>query len=283
MESIMFANVLFFIPGIKLPLIIFWVIVASVYFCFKLDFVNFRMFAESFRIFTQKESSDKTGKSITSRSAFLGAISGCVGVGSVSGVAASVYYGGPGVVFWLIVVSFIVMPLRFAEVYLGHHFRKKDSEGNIYSYGPFAYIKNGLSEIGLNRTAKVMSIIFALCLILTSLSAMMGQVGPTTELISHTFFNKSPVAAGVIALGLAAFTIAVIFAGLSKMSKVIERLAVIMSITYIVSILIILIMNIKGIPAAFMLVMRSAFEAKSIYGGALGSSIIAFTRIIAMN
>lgn len=283
MEGLLFANVLFFIPGINLPFIIFWVIVACIFFCIKLDFVNFTKFTESFKIFAQKEKLDSTGKSITSRSAFLGAISGCVGVGSVSGVAASVYYGGPGVVFWLLIAAIFAMPLRFAEVFLGHHFRKKDNNGNIVSYGPFAYIKYGLSGMGLKKTAKIMVIFFAICLILTSLSAIMGQVGPTTEIISHSFFSGSQVAAGIIGACLACFTLMVIFGGLSRISKVIESLAVSMSLIYIASIVIILVLHAKNIPSAAMLIMDSAFKMESIYGGTLGTLIVAFTRIVAMN
>lgn len=282
-EGIIFFDVLFFIKDVKLPLIIFWVILACLFFCFKLRFVNFTRFTESFKIFLNKEDLDKTGKSITSRSAFLGAISGCVGVGSVSGVAASVYYGGPGVVFWLLVAAFLAMPLRFAEVFLGHYFRKKDVEGNIISYGPFAYIKNGLSELGFAKLANILACVFAVCLILASLSAIMGQVGPTTELISHSFFNKSEIATTISAILLATFTLIVIFGGLSRISKVIEKMAVSMSLIYIIIILIVLIVNVKNIPSAFILIMKSAFELKSIYGGAIGTLVIAFTRIVSMN
>jgi AGCS family alanine or glycine:cation symporter len=104
--KVLFADVLFFIPNAKLPFLIFWVMLACIFFMFKLKFINFRHFTTSFKIFLEKEKQDETGKTITSRSAFLGAISGCVGVGSVAGVAASVYYGGPGVVIWLLIASF---------------------------------------------------------------------------------------------------------------------------------------------------------------------------------
>lgn len=241
------------------------------------------MFTESFKIFLKKEEADETGKSITSRSAFLGAISGCVGVGSVAGVAASVYYGGPGVVFWLLIAAFLSMPIRFAEVFLGHFFRKKDDSGNIISYGPFAYIRNGLATIGKHKTAKIMAPAFAICLILASFSAIMGQVGPTTELISHSFFNESSFAAGIIGAGLGIITLLVIFGGLSRISKVIEKMAVWMSVIYIASIFVVLLVNIKNIPAAFILIMKSAFEIKSVYGGIIGTIAVAFRRIISMN
>ncbi len=281
--KVLFADVLFFLPSIKLPFLIFWIMVACIYFMIKLDFINFRHFLTSFKIFTEKEKQDETGKTITSRSAFLGAIAGCVGVGSVSGVAASVYYGGPGVVLWLILASFCAMPLRFAEVYLGHHFRRKNDDGEITSYGPFAYIKNGLSSIGLSKIAVPFAKVFAVGLFLTSISAILNQVGPTTELISETFFEKNQNATLIIAVLIASFTLAVIFGGLKRISSVIEKMTVAMSLIYIATIILILAVNFKNIPSAIALIFNSAFEMKSIYGGMLGVAIVAFTRIISMN
>ena len=281
--KVLFADVLFFIPNIQLPFLIFWIILGAIFFTFKLNFVNVRYFSESFKIFLKKEAVDETGKTITSRSAFLGAISGCVGVGSIAGVAASVYYGGPGVVFWLLIGAFMCMPIRFAEVFLGHHFRRKDNEGNIVSYGPFAYIMQGLPTVGLGKYAGFMKVFFSVGLILTSFSATMGQVGPTTELISASFFNNSPIAAFLVALVLGIFTLFVVFGGLKRMSTVIEKMAVVMSLIYIVSIFIILAVNIKNIPSAVSLIISSAFQVKSIYGGAIGTLVVALTRIISMN
>lgn len=282
-SKVLFANVLFFTENLNLPFLIFFVILGCVFFTIKLKFINFRYFIESFRIFFEKEKEDKSGKTITSRSAFLAAISGCVGVGSIYGVAAAVFYGGPGVVFWLLIAAFLAMPLRFAEVYLGHHFRKKDKDGNIVSYGPFAYIKYGLSEMGMPKTGKVFAVIFAVCLLMTSIAAMLGQAGPTAELISSEFFGKSKVAAITIGVILAASTLAVIFGGLSRISKVVEKMATVMSIVYLASILYILVINFKAIPAAVSLIIDSAFQVKSIYGGTLGILIVAFVRIISMN
>jgi AGCS family alanine or glycine:cation symporter len=281
--KVLFADVLFFTPNAKLPFIIFWVMLACLFFMIKLDFINFRRFIQSFKIFLEKEKQDKSGKTITSRSAFLGSISGCVGVGSVSGVVASIYYGGPGVVIWLLIAAFCAMPLRFAEVYLGHYFRKKDKDGNIVEYGPFAYIKNGLREMGYGKIAKVLVFVFAAGLLLTSISAIMSQISPTTELISKSFFDGSDVASFIIAILLATFTLAVIFGGLSRISKVIEKLAVSMSLLYILIIICILGFNYKNIIPSIILIWNSAFELKSIYGGVLGTAIIAFTRIISMN
>ena len=281
--KIFYANVLFFTETLNLPFIIFITLLACIYFSFKLRFVNFRHFGDSFKIFFAKEKTDDAGKTITSRSAFLAAISGCVGVGSISGVAAAVYYGGPGVIFWLIVGAFVVMPLRFVEVYLGHYFRSKDKEGNIVVYGPFAYIKNGLSELGIPKIGKLFAAIFAISLFFTSIAAIMLQSGPTAELISGAFFEKSQTYALVVTVALAVITLFIVFGGLSRISKAIEKMALVMSVIYILSILLILGLNIKAIPGAVSLIVSSAFQAKSIYGGMFGVAIVALIRIISMN
>jgi AGCS family alanine or glycine:cation symporter len=281
--GVLFADVLFFLPNVKLPFLIFWIILGCLYYTFKLEFVNFRYFLQSLKIFFEKEKLDESGKTITSRSAFIGAISGCVGVGSIAGVAAAVYYGGPGVVVWLLMGAFLAMPLRFAEVYLGHHFREKDKDGNIVLYGPFAYIKNGLALTRFKAFAKPMTIFFALGLFLTSISAIMGQAGPTSELVSHTFFDDNKMVPIFVAIMLASFTLIVIFGGLSRISRVMSSLTIAMSLLYISIILMILAVNYHNIIPSIKLVFRSAFELKSVYGGAIGIAVVALTRIISMN
>src|SRR5476649_2661144 len=50
--------------------------------------------------------------------AFINTLNISIGNGSVAGMATAIYSGGPGAALWVVIVSLILMTVRFAEVYL---------------------------------------------------------------------------------------------------------------------------------------------------------------------
>lgn len=279
LEAIVFFNVLFFTEGYKLPLAIFMVLFGLFYFTFKLKFINFRMIGTSVKIFFEKEKEVDGAKAITSKSAFLSAISGCVGVGSISGVAAALFAGGPGSVFWMFVIGFLLMPLRYAEVFLGHFFRKKDASGNIIQYGPYAYLDHGLISQGYSkRLSKFLFIFYVISILVGSIGAFVMQVNPLAELTGNLIFKGSKVSIFIFCVLLASFSLFIIVGGLKRIVKAMEQTVSAMAVVYLFSIFLILSLNLKAIPATFVLILDSAFQLKSVYGGLLGVLIVSFTR-----
>lgn len=279
LEGIIFFNTLFFLEGYNLPLAIFIVLVGLVYFTIKLRFINFRMIHTSIKIFFEKEKEVDASKAVTSKSAFLSAISGCVGVGSISGVAAAIFMGGPGAVFWMFVIGFLLMPLRYAEVFLGHFFRTKDKSGTIVQYGPYAYIENGLAKQGYPSSfRRFLFVFYAVSILVGSIGAFIMQVNPTAELIGEIFFNKNKVGIFIFSACLGLLCLFVVMGGLKRIVHSMEKMVSVMSIIYLVAIVFILLMNIKMIPATFKLIFENAFALKSVYGGILAVVIVSFTR-----
>ena len=62
-----------------------------------------------------------------------------IGVGSLSGVALALYFGGVGSVFWMCVISMLVSINTYVECILGIKYR--DKIGNNFVGGPSFYIK----------------------------------------------------------------------------------------------------------------------------------------------
>lgn len=54
-----------------------------------------------------------------------------------------------------------------------------------------------------------------------------------------------------------------------------------MALTYVVVVLIIIVMHITEVPAAFATIIKSAFGFKAVAGGAMGSIIVAMQKGIA--
>jgi AGCS family alanine or glycine:cation symporter len=280
LENIVFFNMLSF-AGYNLPLAIFVVLIGALYFTISLKFINFRKLGTSVKIFFEKEKEEDGSKAVTSKAAFLSAISGCVGVGSISGVAAALYSGGPGAVFWMLVIGFLIMPLRYAEVFLGHFFRTKEKDGIISSYGPYAYIQNGLTKEGYSKKlSKFLFVFYVISILLGAVGAFIMQANPLAEIAGHLFFKGSKLGVFAFSIALAGVSLFVILGGLKRIVHTMESAVSIMSLVYIVAILLILALNIKAIPSTIALIFNEAFNPQSIMGGIIGVLIVSLTRVV---
>lgn len=280
LESIIFFNVLFFTPY-KMPIAIFVLLVGVIYFTISLRFINFRFIGKSIQIFFEKEKEKDGNKAVTSRAAFVSAISGCVGLGNISGVAAAIFAGGPGAIFWMLLAGFLVMPLRYAEVFLGHFFRTKEKDGTISKYGPYAYIETGLVKEGYSKKlSKFFFIFYVVAMLCGVIGALIFQVNPLTELTGSLLLNSNKGAMFLFCVALAALSIFVVVGGLKRIVHTMEGAVSVMSFLYVASILLILVLNFKALPGAIGLIFTEAFNIQSIYGGILGVIIVSITRVL---
>ena len=88
---------------------------AGLFFSIITRFVQVRMFREMLHLlFSGKESE----KGISSFQALAVSLSGRVGTGNIAGVAAAIGFGGPGAVFWMWVVAFLVLRLPISNPHL---------------------------------------------------------------------------------------------------------------------------------------------------------------------
>ena len=86
------------VGGADLPLIVLWLVIASLVCTFALGFINFRGFGHAIRIvrgdspFSTKDSPGQ----VSHFQALSAAVSGTVGIGNMAGVAVAIAAGGPG-------------------------------------------------------------------------------------------------------------------------------------------------------------------------------------------
>jgi len=212
---------------------------------------------------SERDKQDDDGEGdIPAIQALTTALASTIGVGNIAGVGTAIAMGGPGAVFWMWISAFLGMGTKYAEIVLSQTFREKDKDGN-WRGGPMYVYKNGLN-------AKWAGSIFAISMILVALISLnMMQVSSAATSLETTF--KIPPLATAIVLTL--FTWLVIFGGLKRLGKVTEVLVPVMAIIYIIGGIIVLIMNIKGIPSAFALIFKSAFSGQAAVGGFVGTTI----------
>ena len=219
----------------------------------------------AFRLLWQGRTPEAGDKGdISPYQALMTALSATIGTGNIAGVATAIYFGGPGAIFWMWAIALFGMATKYAEAVLAVKYREVDELGN-YVGGPMYYIKNGLG-----KNWHWLGVAFALFGMLAALGIgnMVQSNSVADEL--HASFNCPTWITGLIMAGLAA---AVILGGIRRIAHVAEELVPIMALAYVIGSLVIIVLNIKGVPAAITLIVTDAFTGTAASGGFAGASI----------
>ena len=91
--------------------------------------------------------------------ALSAALSGTVGLGNIGGVALAIALGGPGAIFWMWIVGFLGMSIKFVEVTLSMLYRNTDDPENPHG-GPMFVVREGFRKLGLGALGSVIGGIF---------------------------------------------------------------------------------------------------------------------------
>jgi len=191
------------------------------------------------------------------------ALAATLGTGNIVGVSSAVALGGPGAVFWCWITGLLGMATAYAECYLCMCYRKKDEDGTLH--GGMMYVL----EQGTNR--KSAAKLYALLLLIASFGiGCSTQAGTITETVA-SLTGFSPAITGlflVLAVGY------VILHGSSAITKLCSILVPAMAFLYLVSCLIILILNRTYLAPALRLILTSAFTPTAAIGGVAGGSFL---------
>jgi alanine or glycine:cation symporter, AGCS family len=211
----------------------------------------------------RRSASGETGE-ISPFQALMTALAATIGTGNIAGVATAIYFGGPGAVFWMWVIALFGMATKYGEALLAVRYREVDSLGN-YVGGPMYYIRNGLGR----RWAWLGS-----CFALFGMVAAFGignlvQSNSVADVMQSSF-GVPAWATGFVA---AALTAAVIIGGVRRIARVAEAIVPVMAILYVALALGILLMHIDAVPAAFALIVTSAFTPVAGSGGFAGATV----------
>lgn len=211
---------------------------------------------------------------ITPFQALSTALSGQVGTGNIVGVATAITVGGPGAIFWMWITAIFGMALAFAESSLAIKYREIDEYGRING-GPMYYIKNGLGK-GWGWLA----VLFCLGTLISAAATggMVQANGITQNIVSELQPYGVHAPTWLIGAVLAVFVFIIIIGGIKSIGRVAERLVPLMAAVYVVSCLIVLVVDFREIPNAFGMIFSSAFGLDSAVGGVTGYAIIAAMR-----
>ena len=213
---------------------------------------------------------DKSMKGeISPFNALMTSLSATIGTGNIAGVATAIFIGGPGALFWMWCTALVGMATKFAEAVLAVKYREVDDNGQHIG-GPMYYIKNGLgSKWAWLGTAFAIFGSFAGFGIGNTV-----QANSVADAISSNF----GVPTWVTGLVLMLLVGAVLMGGIKRIADVAGKLVPLMTVFYIAAGIAVLILNAAEIPAAFALIIKSAFSPVAAQGGFAGAAVWAAIR-----
>lgn len=174
-----------------------------------------------------------------------------IGVGSLSGIALAIYYGGIGTIFWIVIIGLLISINTYIECILGIKYRIKIK--NRYIGGPSYYIKKCLNN-------KYLSIIYSI-LIIISYSILFLSVQANTIASVGTYFK---INTNYIMILLLLITIFIILKGIKSITKINSVLVPIMLIFYFILGIFVFINNYHIIPSIIINAFKESLNLKSI-------------------
>lgn len=244
------------------PLIIF-VLAVSIICTVALGFIQFRYFINAWKYMLFPAPGEKPAQAdMTPGQAFINLLGASLGNGSIAGMATAVYSGGPGAAFWVVAIGFIIMSVRFAEVYLSTYFGMR-SAGQAGLGGPMLYLRSVPGGYAL-------TIMYAVFTLFMSFALGAGMQANSIALSLQTTWNVPLIVTAFVVLAFIAF---VVIGGAARINKASEKLVPLKVAVFFVSSIIVLAYNYHNLGAAFSLIFSSAFHPLAVAGGALGYSV----------
>jgi len=256
--------------------VILWLAAAGIVFTAVFKAINIRAFPLALRTVRGKYSGPDDPGNISHFQALATAVSGTVGLGNIAGVAIGISIAGPGVAFWLFLSGFLGMATKFAECTLGVKYRSIDGKGHVQG-GPMYYLKRGMAERGLGPVGAILAVFFAIFCVFASFGGgNIFQVNQVTQQLINVAGDDSFFASNqwVFGLMMALVTALVIIGGIKSIAKVTSKLVPTMCVIYILSALLVLVVNAEAIPGAIGMIVTEAFQPRAaVTGGILAAFI----------
>jgi AGCS family alanine or glycine:cation symporter len=266
------SKIIFFeIPlggGLGVPIVLVLLAGTAVFLTVYFKFINVRAFRLAIRTVQGKLTDQDAPGEITHFQALTAALSATVGLGNIAGVAIAISFGGPGAVFWMVMMGLCGMTSKFCECTLGVKYRVIDAQGRV-SGGAMYYLSRGLAEIGLGGFGKVLAVLFAIFCIGGAIGAgnmfqvnqAYSQFSEVTGLLKDQAWLFGLIVSFVIG--------AVIIGGIVGIARVTSKLVPFMCGMYVIAALVIVFSNLGEVPAALSRIVTEAFTPSAALSGGI--------------
>ena len=240
---------------------------SGIFFSFRLGFIQVTHFKKGVKTMTEKR---KVEIGISPLAAFLLSSAMRVGPGNIIGVTGAIAVGGPGALFWMWVSAFFGMAVAYMEGVLAQIFKeKKDDEfvGGLPFYGR----KLLGNKVWIGVFLSLLYILYAFCCLPAQGFNVVSSIGRMAEIVSGASIPTDSAFYYVVGAGIILITAVVAFGGIKKVTKWTDKMVPVMAVLYIVTVLVLIILNIKAIPYLLRTVFSGAFKPEAFFGGAFGT------------
>jgi AGCS family alanine or glycine:cation symporter len=270
--------------SIKLPLILLWLVVASVFFTFYFGFINIRYFKHSVAVALNRYPEPNADGEISSFQALAASLSGTVGLGNIAGVAVAITVGGPGAALWMAIMGMFSLTIKFIEVALGvkyRHHPDPENRKNI-SGGPMYYLRDALNNRGMPYLGRVLATLFAVACIggaigggnMFQANQSFAQVLSVTGGDESWFYGKG----WFFGLIMATMVAVVIIGGIKSIASAASKIVPFMAGIYLIIGVVVIAINFSSLPDALMIIVTSAFSLEAGIGGFVGALLAGIQR-----
>lgn len=231
---------------------------AGIYFTIRLDFFQFVRFRDMWSRIMEKGESES---GISSFASFCTTMAMRIGTGNIAGVAVAIYMGGPGAMFWMILIGMTNSAVCFAECTLGQLYKTRVD--GAYRGGGAYCAERGL---GWKAYGTFMAVVFGVaCAVFMPAAA--------TYTISDAFREATGVPMAVTSAGIAILLFITVFGGIKRISSVASMVVPFMTVVYMSVTIIVVVLNITKVPALISTVVTSAFGLNAVFGATIGTAI----------
>lgn len=181
------------------------------------------------------------------------ALGGTIGVGNTVGVAAAIYEGGAGALFWMLVAGVLGITIKEAEIFLAVKFKPAFSKFS----GPMYYIEKGIGSKAFAR-------FWCFTCIFTSL----GMGNAAQSMAVTTSFNEIfSIKKYITALLLATLILIILSGGGERIKNFSTAVVPFLTVLFILACIIILFFQRSNLIPAIEKILTSSFNAKSGVAG----------------
>lgn len=245
----------------SMPLVIL-IVGAGIYFSIRMKFPQIRLFKDMIKATSTTGNSEK-GLSPLKSFVFTSARS--VGVGNISGMAAALFFGGPGSIFWLWILAIFGCTVAGIEGILAQTY-KEEINGELKG-GPAFYMRKGIKNPTLG---KFMAALYAIAIVIGVVFLMSPVQSYNIANGISSAFHIPTIIVGIL---FAILIAVVIFGGLKRIGDVANKIFPFMAFAYVLLALVVIIANITKVPEVISLIFRSALGVDPIMGAIIGTAI----------
>ncbi|MFQ6823790.1 MAG: alanine/glycine:cation symporter family protein [Agathobacter sp.] len=256
------------------PVMLILLVGTGVFLMIRTKALCWRNLPYALRSVLSKEARQKKGEGdVSPFSALTTALAATIGTGNIVGVATAMVSGGPGALVWMWISAAFGLTSKFSECMLAIKYREVNEKGEM-SGGPMYTMKKGFKN---KKFGAVLGWLFALFAVIASFGIGNLTQGNSISSALDTTFGVPVWVTGIVITVLA---LAIILGGIKSISKVSQVVVPLMAVFYVVAGLIIIIGNIRNVPAGVAMIFKMAFSVKAVGGGLCGSIVASMMQAI---